>query len=686
MADSTNTTETSQRSTPPTFSPREFALAGLLALAALIVALDAGGGAPQQAPAGIPDPGALTGWGLPVMKLVADLAALGVVGLLLTPTFLLATRHRELRGVPSRSVYAVRWVAVTWAAAVVVQLVLTVSDVLAEPVSDLSVSDVASFAWQVPQGRAMVVQAVLVAAVAVACRWVVTVREATLLFFVAVAALLPPMLTGHAASSGSHDLAIVSLMVHVVAASLWVGGLVCLFWITTIRATNAAGAVSRFSTLAAWCVAVIAVSGVISAAIRLGSWSELFTSGYGSLVLVKAAALVTLAFLGWLHRHGTVRELGRAVDAPLDWRAFGKLAGIEVAIMAATIGVAVALSRTPTPVGDKVYTSPVESLLGAPLPPAPNAARLVFGWTPSGVGLLVVLLGGALYAAGVMSMRRSGNSWPVGRTVSWFAGLLVVAWATFGGLGEYSHVLFSAHMVSHMLLSMVAPIFLVLAAPLTLALRTLPGPRTSGEFSPRHLLTSVLHSRVMRVLTHPAVATVLFIGSLYGLYFTGLFDTLMTNHLGHAAMELHFLLVGCLFFYVLIGVDPSPRRLPPFAALALLLIVMPFHAFFSIAIMSSSTVLGGDFFNRLNRPYSTDLLADQNLGGGVSWALGELPIIAVVAAIFVQWWRSDAREARRIDRHEDRSGDGESELERYNAYLAKLHAHDTTPDDSSDSN
>jgi cytochrome c oxidase assembly factor CtaG len=131
-----------------------------------------------------------------------------------------------------------------------------------------------------------------------------------------------------------------------------------------------------------------------------------------------------------------------------------------------------------------------------------------------------------------------------------------------------------------------------------------------------------------------------------------------------------------LFFYVLIGVDPSPRRLPPFAALALLLIVMPFHAFFSIAIMSSSTPLGGDFFSRLDRPYQTDLLADQDLGGSLSWALGELPILLVLLAVFVQWLRSDAREARRIDRREDRKAAGESDLDAYNRYLARLHAAD----------
>src|SRR5204862_3657262 len=139
--------------------------------------------------------------------------------------------------------------------------------------------------------------------------------------------------------------------------------------------------------------------------------------------------------------------------------------------------------------------------------------------------------GGAFYITGLVIMHRKGNRWPVGRAISWFFGLFVVAWATFGGLGLYSHVLFSAHMVSHMLLSMVAPIFLVLAAPVTLALRTLPGPRIHGERSPRGMLAAFLHSGFAKVVTNPILVTALFIFSLYGLYFTSLFDTLMTNHL-----------------------------------------------------------------------------------------------------------------------------------------------------------
>ena len=204
-----------------------------------------------------------------------------------------------------------------------------------------------------------------------------------MLFLVAVAALLPPMFTGHAASSGSHDLAIVSLMVHVVAASLWVGGLVCLSWITAIRAANAAGAVHRFSTLAAWCVGGdrrvrraqrCAQAGRLVGVVRQlrtapWSWSRRPRSWCSAVLRLAAPP-----------RHDPQPALSRHV--PWTGEHSAKLASIEVAIMAATIGVAVALSRTPTPVGDDVYTSPVESLLGSPLPPAPTAARLLFGWTP----------------------------------------------------------------------------------------------------------------------------------------------------------------------------------------------------------------------------------------------------------------------------------------------------------------
>ena len=301
------------------------------------------------------------------------------------------------------------------------------------------------------------------------------------------------------------------------------------------------------------------------------------------------------------------------------------VAAAELVVMAATVALAVGLSRTPTPVGDETQPSPAGELLGFPLP----AHRLPRGCCSAGcrtasLSTFLVLAAG-LYATGVLALRRRGDRWPVGRSIAWALGLAVFAWATVGGLGLYSHVLFSAHMISHMLLSMVAPIGLVLGAPVTLALRALPGPRVRGEASPRGMLIAALHSPVVRLITHPLVAFALFVGSLYVLYFTDLFATLMSHHLGHVAMEFHFLAVGTLFFWVLVGIDPGPRRLPPIARIVLLFAAMPFHAFFSVAVLSGTVLLAPDYYRGLHRPYWTDLLADQHLGGGIGWAMGELP-------------------------------------------------------------
>jgi putative copper resistance protein D len=172
-------------------------------------------------------------------------------------------------------------------------------------------------------------------------------------------------------------------------------------------------------------------------------------------------------------------------------------------------------------------------------------------------------------------------------------------------------------------------------------------------------------------MTHPLLGPALFVGSLFALYFTGLFGFLMSSHWGHGAMQLHFLAVGALYYYVIIGVDPSPRTLHPAVRFGILMFTIPFHAFFSVALMSTSTVIAEPYWALIARPYRTDLLADQYLGGGISWAMGEVPLVLVFGALFVQWIRSDAREARRRDRAADR--DGDAELAAYNARLRAMH-------------
>ena len=313
-------------------------------------------------------------------------------------------------------------------------------------------------------------QALAAAVIAVACRWTIGVRPLAVLLGLALATLLPVSLTGHAASAGSHDLATTSLFLHVVGVVLWTGGLVALGWVALRGSKRLPDAIARYSVMALWAFVVVAASGVANASVRLVDWGDVFGSSYGRLVVAKTVALVLLGVVGWTQRRRIVAE----------GRGFLALATTELMIMAATIGLAVALGRTPTPASD-VITTRAEELLGGPMPPPPTLERLLWGWEPTGVALAVVGLGFALYVKGLLVLRRRGDAWPVGRTVSWMIGLALIAWAGIGGLSQYSHVLFSAHMVSHMVLSMVAPIFLVLAAPVTLALRTLPVRASRGR-------------------------------------------------------------------------------------------------------------------------------------------------------------------------------------------------------------
>jgi len=229
-------------------------------------------------------------------------------------------------------------------------------------------------------------------------------------------------------------------------------------------------------------------------------------------------------------------------------------------------------------------------------------------------------------------------------------------------------------MTEHMVLSMLVPILLVLGAPITLALRTLPSQR--DDRGPREWLLSFLHSRPATVLAHPVVAGTIFVASFYVLYFTELFPSLMDGHWGHVAMNTHFVLSGFLFFWVLIGVDPGPQRPPHLLRVVILFAAMPFHAFFSLAVLTSTNVIASAYYTALERPYATDLVADQQLGGGIGWATGEIPILIVLITLFLQWRRSDARESRASDRQSDRAARGEvggrDEHQDYNDYLKAL--------------
>jgi putative copper resistance protein D len=373
--------------------------------------------------------------------------------------------------------------------------------------------------------------------------------------------------------------------------------------------------------------------------------------------------------LGYLHRKNLEKK------SEINWLSFGRLLTVEALIMGITVIMGSWLSSNASPdrPGKQEFNAAL-SIVGINTPAEPTLSRVLLGYEPNSliIGVLVLLV--ALYIKGVVVLTKRGDKWPVGRTVSFALGISAVDFATSGGLGLYANFSFSYHMISHMVIGMIAPIGLVLGAPITLALRTLPQARNPQERGIRGSLITVLHSKIGIAFTNPIVALVIFDGSLFALYFTDLFAVMMSSHVGHLFMSLHFLAAGYLFFSVIIGVDPNPRKIPHLLRIVVLFAAMSIHAFFSVALMSTTTLIDNGYYASLQTPWVTDLLADQKLGGSIGWAMGEVPILLALIATFIQWMRDDSRESKRIDRNIARSAamGQPDELADYNLYLQKL--------------
>ncbi|GAA2984637.1 cytochrome c oxidase assembly protein [Streptosporangium longisporum] len=646
------------------------------AVVALVIAMIAGGAAFPRIIPGLPDQGALTRWGLPLAKLAMDVAGLLTVGTLLAAAILLPSDKGLLGGPALAYVRAASWTALVWAGAAAATMVFSLSEALGLPVTDVLAGDeLTSFASQVSQGIALTLVVLFSVAIALFARGAITVGAAGGLLVLALVTMLPPALTGHSSSSPNHDLATTGVAVHLIVLALWVGGLGVLCAHALRRQPHLATAAARFSALALWCFIGVGLSGLFSVMARLTSPAELFTSTYGLLLLAKTAAFALLGVIGWWHRKRTLPLLAGGGSGT-----FVRFATGEIVVMFAAVGLAVALSRTAPPPAVLPVDRAFE-LLGYTMPPEISVANLAsLWWFDLFSGTLVALLAG-LYLAGVVRLARRGDSWPKGRTAAWFVGVLILLIATQSGVARYAKVLFSAHMAEHMTLSMMVPIFLVLGAPVTLALRALSPAARRGDRGPREWLTVILHSRFVRFISHPAIATAIFIVSTYALYFTPLFAAAMEEHLGHIAMTVHFLLSGSLFFWVIIGIDPAPHRLPHVARLILLFVTMPFHAFFGIALMSMTTVLAAEWYDQLGRTWGPSAVADQQAGGAIAWGFGEIPTLIVLLALAFQWWRADDRGARHADRRAEASaartgGSGDSRLDDYNDYLARLNKRD----------
>ena len=632
------------------------------ALAALVWGLAYGGGA---APLLLGDPGPLVRWGLPVATLAVNLSAAGMVGSLVLALYALPAGERAFDvALDTASASA----AVFTVASAATGFLTFVNTMNATPSADaLFGQQLGRFLVEVEVGRTW-----LLTTVAGAVLTVLTfaVRSWTPTLFVgilAVVALVPMGTQGHSGEEANHDSAVLALVLHIIGAAVWLGGLVLLVLIRPLLDRAAlAKVLLRYSSLALVAFVVVAVSGTVRASIGLGGWDALL-SPYGVLVLVKVTALLAMGVLGAWYRK---RLIGRTHEDGSSRRFWG-LVLLELAFMGIASGAAAALARTPPPGSATAPTlgTPAEILTGAPLPPELTVARWFTTWDIDLLWLFAVAFGLFFYLAGVWRLRRRGDSWPVYRTILWVAGMLLLLWVTCGPINAYQDYLFSLHMVGHMLLTMAIPLLLVPGAPVTLAARAIR-KRDDGSRGGREWILWAVHSPVARVLTNPYLAAGLFIGSLWLFYYTDLFRWSLYDHLGHEWMVAHFLITGYLFVLSLIGIDPVPYRLPYPLRLVLLIAVMAMHAFFGVALMMQSGLMVAEWFGAMGRTWGPDPLADQYIGGGVAWSIGEIPTLILAITVAIQWSRSDDRMQRRRDRHADRTGD--AELEEYNAQLAAL--------------
>ena len=639
------------------------------AVLALVVALVVGGGEYQPSVPGLPDAGGVVGWGLPLVRLLAVGAAVMTVGWLLSAAVLDPQGRKGALSKEGRAdVVRAAGAALVWCVSSVVLMALTLADVLGLPLSEALASRVVStYAWDVPQVRALMAAALLAAVVAVVAVFASSTGTAATLLVVALAGLAVPTLTGHAGGLGDHALALTAGVTHVLTSAVWVGGLVALVLYAVRRGTGLRDAATSFGQVALVAVVLLAASGVANAYTRMTSPAELVTTDYGWLVLAKVLLLVGLVLLAARVRRVLVPRL----SGPGGAAAFVKVVMLEVVLMALAVGIGVALARTPSPRVATEFPTYAESLLGFSFPPEPTVAGVMLGWRPDALMLSACLVAAAMYVAGVLRLRSRGDAWPVGRTISWLLGVGFVLWATNAGIAAYSQVAFSLHMLQHMSLAMMAPILLVLGAPTTLALRAIK-PAPHGRRGPREWLVWFLHSPYARFITHPIFVLIVYTIGLYGLYYTTFFGTLMGAHAGHVFMQVHFIVAGYLFYWVVIGIDPTPRQVPYWGRMLLLLLSLVIHSFFALPMLMAGTAMAQEWYGLVQPPWLTDQLADTRLAGGIAWGFGEIPTLIVIIALSVQWSRSDAREAKRHDRKADR--DGDAELKAYNAQLARMNA------------
>lgn len=523
--------------------------------------------------------------------------------------------------------------AAVWAPAAFVMIFLTSADGAGISVPEMLERNAFVEVYAaVEQPKSWTVAFVLAAVAAVvlrmALRWVTVLATLGLSLPAAVA----PGTVGNNGQGLSHDLATNFLILHSAAAAVWLGVLVAA-WSCLRAAGPGATADEVLRRVRWWTVGAVVLLGGSGAGI---TWlqvrgGDLTSSDYGAAALVQAAATALLA----------VVALTRARRAAKPGAGPRRLLPDLVLVLAAFAAAAFA-ARIPSPSLLHTATTGHEIYIGYDVPGPWTWTGLVTQWRVDALWLTIAVVMLAGYLLAVRRLHRTGGAWPASSTWLWAAGWALIALSTSSGVNTWSSAQFSMHMVLHLILNLAAAPMLVAAAPFDL-IRTATPPRPGGMAGPREWADTFVHSGLVRVLTTPWVALTIYVLTLFGFYFTPLFDDVIRYHWGHQWMNFHFLVTGCLFFWPVVGTDLPERRLGNLGRIGMLLAIMPFHALFGIIVMTSDTVLGNTFYQAFDLLDHDALLHDQMIGGLLAWISGEIPVLIAVAILLVRWFRREYR-------------------------------------------
>ena len=608
----------------------------LVGFVSLLVALVIGGGADRAL---IADPGAVVRFGLPIARLVVDLSAAATIGGLALTVVGLSRSRREWH----RAIDVAAGAAGVWTVAAAVTTFFTFLSVAGSAVSldEQFGQSMGVFLTGTDLGTAWLVSVLVAAAVTVLCFAVRGRGMVALTAGIAMIGLVPLAQQGHAAGTASHDSAVTALGLHLVGAALWVGGLLMVVLLRNVLTGDRLPVVvARYSSIALGCFVLVAVSGVASAQIRVGALSNL-TSPYGVLVLVKVAAITGIGILGAVQRRRAIRSL---TDSPERHGPFWTLVLVELAVMGVASGFAAALGRTATPTGELALSkttnpTPAELLTDDPLPADPGAWGWLTQWNVDLFWLMAAVLAAAAYTAGVVRLRRRGDTWPVRRTVAAAIALVSLVVATSGALHTYDRFLISANVGAHVLLGLVVPALVWAAAPVQLV-RAAVHRRDDDSTGVREWTGLLVDNGVVRYLAQPFPAFVLLAAVWWGLYATQVLRWSVSDPSGRTLVDVALLLVGLLAVPTLLTPVAAGARVASAGAASVRIlgavVVAAGTVSLGIAMQGPLGLLQASWFGATGRTWGPTPLDDQARAGVVLVVAGVLLVVTVLVVALVR--------------------------------------------------